>query len=125
MPGSAAPERLELARRHLERVRVAWDDPTDWGDLSLYGFYCLEAAVLAAATHLGWAIERTHRAKTDAASELYRNHGLPDVSRLLQQLNEARKSEAYGDIERPELDPEDVVVQVEAFVEAVATLLQH
>jgi len=33
--------KLALARRHLERVQQAWDDPLDWDDLSLYGFYCL------------------------------------------------------------------------------------
>ena len=39
-----AHEKLELARRHLGRVQAAWDPP-DWADLSLYGFYALEAAV--------------------------------------------------------------------------------
>jgi hypothetical protein len=31
-------------------VRTAWDPP-DWADLSFFGFYCLEAAVEAAAIH--------------------------------------------------------------------------
>ncbi len=44
-----AQTKLELARRHLKRVLAAWDDPTDWDDLSLYGFFCLEAAIEAAA----------------------------------------------------------------------------
>ena len=44
---------LALARRHLERVQNSWDDPVDWDDLSLYGFYCLENAVEAAALHFG------------------------------------------------------------------------
>lgn len=43
--------------------------------------------------------------------------------RLLQVLNEARKSEAYGDIERPELDPQDVAMEIEEFVEAISGLL--
>jgi len=43
-------KKLALARHHLKRVLSAWDDPTDWDDLSLYGFYCLEAAVEAAAS---------------------------------------------------------------------------
>ena len=38
-------EKVALARKHLDRVLDAWDEPTDWDDLSLYGFYCLEAAV--------------------------------------------------------------------------------
>ena len=45
----ASPEdKMKLARRHLERVQVAWEDPTDWADLSFYGLYALEAAVDAA-----------------------------------------------------------------------------
>ena len=27
-------DKMKLARRHLERVQAAWDDPTDWADLS-------------------------------------------------------------------------------------------
>ena len=27
--------KLELAKRHLDRVQAAWTDPTDWDDLSL------------------------------------------------------------------------------------------
>ena len=29
-------DKMELARRHLQRVQAAWDDPTDWADLSFY-----------------------------------------------------------------------------------------
>ena len=46
MPQTAA-ESLDLARRHLVKVQAAWDDPTDWADLSLYGFLCLEACIVA------------------------------------------------------------------------------
>ena len=38
-------DKMNLARRHLERVQLAWDDPTDWADLASYGLYALEAAV--------------------------------------------------------------------------------
>ena len=55
-----AKEQLKVARRHLERVQGAWDAPTDWSDLSLYGFYCLEAAVMAAAKYFGIDVKRTH-----------------------------------------------------------------
>jgi hypothetical protein len=50
--------KLKLAQRHLERVRAAWDTPTDWDDLSMYGFYCLEAAVESAAIHVGIATSK-------------------------------------------------------------------
>ena len=32
---SGATNKLELAQKHLEKVLIAWDDPTDWADLSL------------------------------------------------------------------------------------------
>jgi hypothetical protein len=32
---ATALEKLKLAKRHLERVLVAWDEPTDWDDVSL------------------------------------------------------------------------------------------
>lgn len=80
MSGPSAAESLALARQHLDRVQTAWDDPTDWADLCLYGFYCLEAAVYAGATHLNWRIQRNHREKVSSASRLHREHGMPDVS---------------------------------------------
>lgn len=80
----SANEKLALARRHLERVQSAWDAPTDWDDLSLYGFYCLENAVEAAAKHLGVPTSRKHWEKADLAGELHQRHGLPDVASLLR-----------------------------------------
>ena len=31
---ASSTDKMELARRHLQRVQAAWDDPTDWADLS-------------------------------------------------------------------------------------------
>jgi hypothetical protein len=115
--------KLALAQRHLERVQAAWDDPVDWDDLSLYGFYCLEAAVEAAALHFGMQTTHIHAEKADIAFTLHEQYGLPDVSDLLVELNGARKAVAYGDVEPPELDPADVASEIEEFVQAVATLL--
>ena len=84
-------EKLELAQRHLARVQGAWDPP-DWPDLSLYGFYALEAAVEAAALHVELPARKAHWARVDAAQELHTKLGLPDVSDLLRDLNESRKS---------------------------------
>lgn len=74
-PGS---NKLRLAQRHLGKVQAAWSEPTDWDDLSLYGFYCI----------------------TD----------------LLRDLNDARKATAYGDVALPELDAEDIAVDIERYV---------
>jgi hypothetical protein len=117
-----AADYLALAKKHLERVQTAWDPP-DWPDLALYGFYCLENAVMAAALHSGIATQRSHPAKAKAATQLALNHALPDVSALLVQLNDARKAEAYGDVVRPELVAEDVAREIEEYVVAVEALL--
>ena len=117
-------EKLALARHHLERVRSAWDDPTDWDDLSLYGFYCLEAALEAAALQVGIKTSKKHWEKADIAVELHKKFGLPDVERLLRDLNDARKSAAYGDIPAPDLIAEDVARQIEVYVDAVADVVE-
>jgi hypothetical protein len=98
---ATADEKLELAGRHLDRVLAAWDEPTDWDDLSLYGFYCLEAAVEAAAIHLGLSTSRRHWEKADTAKELHQNHAPPDVEQLLLDLNNARKRPHTATSNRP------------------------
>ena len=115
--------KLELAQKHLVKVQNAWDDPTDWADLSMYGFYSLEAAVDAACLHCGIDPSKTHVNRAEAAQRLSSEYGLEDVSELLRDLNEARKSEAYGDVIPPELVPEDVAVAIEEYVASVAELI--
>ena len=116
--------KLKLARRHLDRVLSAWDHPTDWDDLSLYGFYCLEAAVEAAASHVGVGTSKKHWEKADVAGELHQKHGLPDIEQLLRDLNDARKAAAYGDVPAPDLNAEAVASQIEEYVESVALIVE-
>ena len=118
-----AREKLNLARRHLNRVRLAGSDTQDVDDLSLYGFYCLEAAVEAAALHVGMKTTKRHWEKANVARELHRRYGIPDVSNLLRDLNDARKAVAYGDVEAPDLDGEDVANEIEGYIEAVEELV--
>ena len=120
---AAGSRKLELAKRHLERVLGAWTEPTDWDDLSLYGFYCLEAAVEAAALHFGLRTSKKHWEKVDLADDLHNKKGLPDISDLLRDLNDARKAAAYGDMDRPDLNAEDIASQIEAYVDAVEALI--
>ena len=115
---------LQLARSHLERVQVSWDDPTDWADLSSYGLYCLEACIVAAALHLGQPRPSSHRAKVEMAELLSEGHDLPYIDGLLVDLNQMRKHEAYGDIYPPEnLSPEETAAAIEEYVDSVGTLL--
>ncbi len=111
-------EKLEFAQKHLRKALEAWD-PVDWADLSMYGFYCLEAAVDAAALAHNVESESQHWARVDAARKLADNFGLPDIADLLRDLNEIRKSEAYGDVQVSYLDPQDVATALERYVEEV------
>jgi hypothetical protein len=115
--------KLALAQRHMKRVEASWDDPVDWDDLSLYGFYCLEAAVEAAALHFKIKTSTVHSQKVEVAQRLHHDRGLPDVTELLVDLNGSRKAAAYGDVDAPELDPEEVKSEIAAYVEAVEKLL--
>ena len=123
MSNTEAEKSLSRAKQHLERVLAAWDDPTDWADLTIYGFYCLEASVVAAAAHLGLELKKTHADKAAMASKLSRSHSLPDIADFLWDLNNARKAVAYGDVDSPTLDAEDVAIKIEEYVEAVSALL--
>lgn len=117
-----AAGKLSLAMSQLERVQMAWDPP-DCADLSHYGFHALENAVDAACLHLGRPIQRTHPARPEAALWLHATHDFEDVSSLLRDLNETRKSESYGDVEAPELDAQETAAEIETFVEAIHALL--
>ena len=72
----------------------------------------------------GIPLAKTHPSKADAADELAAKHGLPVISDLLRDLNDARKAAAYGDVERPDLDPEDVAAVIEKYVQAVERFLE-
>ena len=119
-----AQQSLQLAVRHLERVLSAWDEPTDWSDLSIYGFYCLEACVVAAALHVQGGVPRGHPAKARKARQLSTEYGLPDIGNLLVDLNNMRKYEAYGDTEYPaDYAAADIAGAIELYVDAVRGLL--
>jgi hypothetical protein len=73
---------------------------------------------------LGVKTSTKHWEKADVARELHKNHGLPDVVQLLRDLNDARKSAAYGDVPAPSLNAEDVASEIEAYVDAVGVLVE-
>ena len=125
MTTQTARESLEVARGHLQRVQEASFEPTDWTDLSVYGFACLEACVVAAALHLGRPRPGSHFAKVDEALLLATESDLPDVEDLLVGLGYRRKHEMYGDIDLPDedQDPEYVADAIEQYLDAVEGLL--
>ena len=60
-----------------------------------------------------------------APPRLCRNEDLTTVSDLLRDLNEARKSVAYGDIGLPELDAEGVASRIEDYIESISALIEQ
>jgi hypothetical protein len=126
LPPDGLRSPYELATSHLERAQAAtWEIPVDWFDLTIYGFYCLEAAVKAAAEHVGLKVSTNHAQKAVLAKDLAKKHGLPDVSELLSDLNQARKATGYGDVVLPMLDSDELLAKLEEFVTAVGQLLGH
>lgn len=118
---NAAAEALDRAKKHFER---ASEDPGDADQVFVWSFYALENAVVAAALYAGAVFQKNHWTKATAARRLEQQHSLTDVSDLLSDLNEARKGTAYGDVEEPELDPEDVLQQVGAYLQEVEDFLK-
>ena len=96
------------------------DDPDQ---VFLWCFYALENAVVAAAIHANEEFQRNHWTKAEAARRLARDEGLTDVSDLHRDLNDARKGTTYGDVEEPELAPEDVLTEVGNYIQEVEALL--
>ena len=124
MVQQSAEDSLRLAQAHLKRVQRASWEPTDWADLSTYGFYCLEACIVAAALHQGWPRPGNHYAKAETAESLRQKHGLPDIVNFLFDLNSMRKHHAYGDTPAPDgLDPEDTASMIETYVDLVQEFL--
>lgn len=121
----AGEEKLEIARKHLLRVQAAWIAPTAWDDLSIYGFYCLENAVDAAALHLGFDVIPHHHRRLEAAQRMAQEHRLPDVTELLKDLNDARKYTAYGDTGHPSLNAEVLATLIEEYVDKVQELIEQ
>lgn len=113
-------ERLVLARQQLARVQAALVGVPDWSDVTLYGFYALENAVAAAADFCGVPWKASHPSKVQAATVLHKDHGLPDVTTLLIELNGMRKSSAYGETSPSTAwTPDDIAAAIEDFVAAV------
>jgi len=115
---------LTLAAGHLKRVKAARKRP-DWADLAMYGLYCLEASVRAAVLKAGGHSTNTHWEKSDQASTLNKQYGLPRIDKLMRLLNEARKSEAYGDIEFDEgaHDADEIAGEIEEYYDAVTAFV--
>ena len=120
-----ATAKIKVAKDHLDRAQsAAREDPADWLDLSIHGFYALENALDSACLHYGIPTNKSHPYRVKVAKRLCSEYGLTDVSELLRDLNEVRKGESYGEVTSPELIADDVIAEIEAYVEDVAQRLK-
>ena len=91
-------------------------------------FYAYENALVAAATALGAAWTKKHYEKAGLAKSLFEQNKIKtDISDLLVSLNEQRKDVSYGDPgeELSEVDLEDLVSQLEQFLDEVGELVAN
>ncbi len=121
MASKEAEALLKLAREQLARAE---EDPDDAENVFVWSFWGLENTIMAAAAHAGIMSIKQHWAKGEAARRLAGQFGLTDVSALLRDLNDGRKSAAYGDTEAPDIAPGDVLIQFRGYVEEVAEFLK-
>lgn len=128
MPLQTPEHYVSVAKKHLAKVQDASNDHTDWDDLATYGLYCLEACVVAAASinSLNLTHRTKHWGKAQLAKQLHRDHALPDIEDLMEDLNEARKANAYGDeeFEEDDFDAEKIARDVENYFDQVNAMLQ-
>lgn len=127
--------RLKEATAHLARARDQWDraavdswEPAEPAECVTKCFYAYENALVAAATALGVAWTKKHYEKADLAKSLFEQNKIKtDISDLLVSLNEQRKDVSYGDPgeELSELDLEDLVSQLERFLDEVGELVAN
>ena len=127
MSNKEVKDKFTLAKEQLDRANGSWGGTNDEPEnVIMWCFYALENAVVAAAEATGWKWKRTHHDKVELAKKLH-SKGIVnlDVSGLLTTLNEARKDVAYGEPGSMlrEIDLEDMLSQVEEFMEQVKGIL--
>jgi hypothetical protein len=125
--------RLRQASSHLERARAQWDramvdawEPTEPAECVTKCFYSYENGLVAAATAMGIVWTKKHYEKAALAKRLFEQNKLKtDISDLLVRLNELRKDVSYGDPgqELSDVDLEDLVSQLELFLDEVGELV--
>lgn len=85
----------------------------------------LENAVVSAADRLGVPWSRSHPSKVEAARILHEQHGLPDATDLLVELNGLRKGEAYGEpLSVASKSADQIASDIETPIQAVTGVLR-
>ncbi|OLC46939.1 MAG: hypothetical protein AUH43_12830 [Acidobacteria bacterium 13_1_40CM_65_14] len=126
-------QRVAEARDHLSRAQQQCDqaatdawEPAEPADCVTKCFYAFENAVVAAAVGVGIAWTKNHVEKARLAKRLFdENKVRTDVSSNLTWLNPVRKDISYGEPgeELANVDLEDLVSDLEAFINEVEELL--
>jgi uncharacterized protein (UPF0332 family) len=112
--------------KQLHKASVHSWEPSDPAQCVTMAFYSYENAVVAAAIALGYEWQATHPSKVDVAHRLVKEGKVKtDIGERLTDLNRLRKDVSYGDPgdELNDVDLEDVVAELEAFIDEVGELL--
>jgi hypothetical protein len=125
-------QRIQDARKRLALAQKQWDEavtdswePAEPADCVTKAFYAFENALMAAVVVTGGPRTQRHYEKADLALKLHRDHGLRDISDRLNELNDLRKDVSYGEPgdDLREVDLEDLVSELESFIEEVERLI--
>lgn len=123
-----ARELFDLATGQLDEAQSAWWEPAEPAKCITNTFYAYENAVTVAMLVAGRRRTRKHYEKAEIAKKLVEGKILAtDVSDRLINLNEVRKDVQYGEpgFEMRQMDLEDLVAQLESFMEEVRALLDN
>ena len=117
---------LEISKKQLHKASVHSWEPSDPAQCVTMAFYSYENAVVAAATAMGYEWQATHPSKVNVAKRLAKEGKVKvDIGERLTDLNRLRKDVSYGEPgdELSDIDLEDVVGELEEFINEVGDLL--
>jgi hypothetical protein len=129
MSREEAKAALQRAEKQLRKEQDAWDGTDEClEDVLVWAFYALENAVIAAAKvlNLHRKKKRSHKTNIRLADKLLAQRAVAsDISELLEKLNAARQRATYDDPTKAAagLDLEDVLSQIEQYIEEVKAMV--
>ena len=122
----AARAHLDLAKKQWGHAATDWWEPADAASCVTNAFYAYENLIVAVAEAQGRKWDPNHYKKSKLAAQLFADKILAtDVSETILRLNNLRKDVSYGEPgdELATADLEDIVSQLEEFIDEVETMV--
>ena len=117
---------LAVARKQLDEAAADSWEPAEPADCVTKAFYAFENSLMAAVLATGGSHTTKHYVKAQLALKIHQDHGVRNISERLTTLNELRKDVSYGEPgpDLLEVDLEDLVSDLESFIEEVEGLIE-